>query len=108
VQHELFEYEGRISQLVRLVEIDMPQALGVLGQIVRRLEEYQSGRAGQPGRAYNDVSFARELWPDGEAASPGLSLSKSAAGEVREDATTSLGVVATPETENRGAQDAEV
>jgi len=68
VQHELFEYEGRISQLVRLVEVDMPNALGVLTQIERRLEAYQTGRAGHPGGAYNDVSLVRELWsetPDG-------------------------------------------
>jgi exonuclease VII large subunit len=73
VQHELFEYTGRISQLVRLVEVDMPQALGVLTRIVRRLEDYQSLKAVQSPGAYNDVSFARELWPEmpanGEAAS---------------------------------------
>ena len=34
VQHELFEYEGRISQLVRTVEVDVPQAMGVLHKIV--------------------------------------------------------------------------
>jgi hypothetical protein len=89
VQHELFEYEGRISQLVRLVEVDMPQALAVLTRIVRRLEEYHTATPGSPRGAYNDVSFARELWPDdsGEAASLGLSSSKSAAGEPREDAS---------------------
>jgi hypothetical protein len=73
VQHELFEYEGRISQLVRLVEVDMPQAAGVLTKIIRHLEEYQSLRAGNPRASYNDVSFAKELFsenqPDGEAAS---------------------------------------
>ncbi|MCI0334456.1 MAG: hypothetical protein L0228_14655 [Planctomycetes bacterium] len=68
VQHELFEYEGRISQLTRLVEVDVPQAMGVLTRIVRHLEEYQSLRAGQPRPSYNDVSLAQELWPDGEVA----------------------------------------
>ena len=32
MRHELFEYEGRISQLVKLVEIEVPQAIGVLEQ----------------------------------------------------------------------------
>jgi hypothetical protein len=64
VRHELFEYEGRISQLVRLVELDMPQAIGVLTKIVRRLEEYQEARAGHPRSAYSDVSLVRELWPE--------------------------------------------
>jgi hypothetical protein len=63
LQHELFEYEGRISQLVRTVEIDVPQAMAVLHNIVRRLEEYQSIRAKDPRVAYDDLSLARELWP---------------------------------------------
>jgi exonuclease VII large subunit len=71
VRHELFEYEGRISQMVRLVEADVPQAIGMLGKILRQLEEYQSIRASDPRAAYNDISFARELWPDGEAAASG-------------------------------------
>jgi hypothetical protein len=82
VQHELFEYEGRISQLVRLVEVDMPQALAVLTRIVRRLEEYHTVRVGSPHGAYNDVSFARELWPEN---SEGENV--SAAGDPREDAS---------------------
>ena len=92
IQHELFEYEGRVSQLVRLVEVDMPQALTVLTKIVRRLEDYQSTRPTHPRGAYNDASFARELWPDdsadGEVASPGLSLSKSATGNPSENLKT--------------------
>ena len=68
VQHELFEYQGRISQLVRLVEIDVPQAIGVLHKIVRRLEEYQSVRAADPHHAYNDLALAQDLWPAGESA----------------------------------------
>jgi hypothetical protein len=63
VQHELFEYEGRISQLVRTVEVDVPQAMGVLRKILQRLEEYQAIRANDPRRAYNDFAFAQELWP---------------------------------------------
>jgi hypothetical protein len=69
VQHELFEYEGRISQLVRLVEYDVPQAIGVLAKIVRRLEEYQAVRAEEPRAAYNELALIQEVWTDGESAS---------------------------------------
>jgi hypothetical protein len=68
VRHELFEYEGRISQMVRLADVDVPQAIGVLSKVLRHLEEYQTLRAADPEAAYNDTSFARELWPE-EAAS---------------------------------------
>jgi hypothetical protein len=69
VQHELFEYEGRISQLVRLVEYDVPQAIGILAKIVRRLEEYQAVRAEEPRAAYNELALIQEVWTDGESAS---------------------------------------
>lgn len=68
VQHELFEYQGRISQMVRLIESDAPQAIGMLTKIIRRLEDYQAVRATDPAASYNEVSFARELWGE-EAAS---------------------------------------
>ena len=68
LQHELFEYQGRISQLVRLVEVDAPQAIGVLHKVVRRLEEYQSVRAADPRAAYNDLALAQDLWPDSATA----------------------------------------
>lgn len=69
LRHELFEYEGRISQLVRMAEIDVPQAIGVLDRILRSLEEYQAVRAANPRAGYDDVSMAREIWDDkdGEA-----------------------------------------
>jgi exonuclease VII large subunit len=66
VQHELFEYQGRISQMVRLVEIDVPQAIGVLTRVLRHLEEYQAVRAAEPQTAYNDLALAEELMPAGE------------------------------------------
>jgi hypothetical protein len=69
VQHELFEYEGRISQLVRLVEIDVPQSIGVLHKIVRHLEDYQSVRAAQPGQAFKDIVLAEEIWAVDKATS---------------------------------------
>ncbi|HEY4231921.1 MAG TPA: hypothetical protein VGM76_00715 [Lacipirellulaceae bacterium] len=49
VRHELFEYEGRISQLVELVESDVPAAIGVLNKFVVRLEEYQAIRSRSSG-----------------------------------------------------------
>jgi hypothetical protein len=67
VQHELFEYEGRISQLQRVVEVEAPQAMGVLAKIVRHLEEYQSLPATRPRTAYNAAMLAQELWPEGAA-----------------------------------------
>jgi hypothetical protein len=92
VQHELFEYEGRISQLVRTVEVDVPQALGVLHKVVRRLEEYQSLRTNDPQTSYNDLALAQELWPH-EAASehgPDQHSTEDSAEEDVEPASTEL------------------
>jgi len=41
LQHELFEYEGRIGHMRRLLENELPAARAKLQQIVRRLDEYQ-------------------------------------------------------------------
>jgi hypothetical protein len=90
MRHEMFEYEGRISQLVRLVEVEVPQAIGVLNKILRNLEEYHAVHARDPRTAYDDVAIAKAIWDEndeskkdeienGEAA--------SAAGDVREDAS---------------------
>jgi hypothetical protein len=80
LQHEMFEYEGRISQLVRLVEIEAPQAIGVLQKILRRLEEYKAVRAGGGRGAYDDMALAKELWPAAEPAAVGQEAAKQAAG----------------------------
>jgi hypothetical protein len=66
LQHEFFEYQGRISQLVRLVEVDAPQAMGVLHKIVRHIEDYHSVRSADPRAAYED--FAKQIWPEDEPA----------------------------------------
>src|SRR5687768_10610782 len=68
LEHELFEYQGRISQLLRVVEVDAPQAIGILHKILRQLGEYQSLRAGNPRAPYNDLAVAHDLW-SGNAAS---------------------------------------
>jgi hypothetical protein len=70
VQHELFEYQGRISQIVRLIEIEVPHAIGLLHKIVRRLEDYQTVGAADPQAAYNDLALVKDLWPEGGAATP--------------------------------------
>lgn len=41
IQHEMLEYTGRIGQLKRLLETELPAARARLQQIVRRLDEYQ-------------------------------------------------------------------
>jgi hypothetical protein len=66
LRHELFEYEGRMSQLVKLVEIEVPQAIGVLNRIVRNLEEYQAVRATDPRSSYDDVAMAKTIWTGGD------------------------------------------
>jgi len=66
-QHELFEYDGRISQLVRLVEVEIPKSIAVLEKVLRHLEEYQSVRVVNPRSAYDDVAMARAIWTEAEA-----------------------------------------
>lgn len=44
IQHEMLEYTGRIGQLKRLIETELPAARAKLQQIVRRLDEYQIER----------------------------------------------------------------
>jgi len=41
MQHEMFEYEGRLGQLRRILETELPAARAKLQQIVRRLDAYQ-------------------------------------------------------------------
>lgn len=77
MRHELFEYEGRISQLVRFVEVDVPQAIGVLNKILRHLEEYHAVRAANPGASYDDVAMAKAVFVEGEVEPKG----EDAAGE---------------------------
>lgn len=41
LRHELFEYEGRVTQLKEVTEVDVPQAMATLGKILDRIAEYQ-------------------------------------------------------------------
>lgn len=75
-RHESFEYDGRIGQLRRALEQDLPRAHAALMKILRKLEEYQveqppdagpaappAGEASAPqmGRAVAPPPPAREL-----------------------------------------------
>jgi len=64
LQHELFEYDGRISQLVRILEIDVPKAVATLEKILRHLDEYQAARAAGPRSSYDDVALAKAIWAE--------------------------------------------
>jgi hypothetical protein len=66
IRHEMFEYEGRISQLVEIVEIDAPQAIAILDKLLARLHEYQSFQphADRSRAAANMESLAIELMPE--------------------------------------------
>ena len=44
LRHEQFEYEGRIGQLRRTTEVDVPKAAALLQTILRRIDEYQIER----------------------------------------------------------------
>ena len=44
LRHEQFEYDGRIGQLRRAMELDVPKAAALLQTILRRLDEYQIER----------------------------------------------------------------
>lgn len=99
VQHELFEYEGRMSQMVRMLEVDVPQAIGVLTRITRHLEDYLALRAQIPQSAYDDLSVARAIWPEdaaGELPSDEPANSNDAAAGRSEEATGGNGVGVSP------------
>lgn len=45
ISHEMLEYSGRIGQLKRMLETELPAARARLQQIIHRLEAYQIERA---------------------------------------------------------------
>jgi hypothetical protein len=61
-RHESFEYDGRVGQLRRILESDVPRARAVLARILRRLEEYQIERPPD--------AFAPAAQPSPAAAAP--------------------------------------
>ena len=62
--HEVSEYQGRISRLTRIVEFEIPQAIGILEKILQHLEAYNSVRVGPAQNAYNDAALVQEIWPE--------------------------------------------
>jgi hypothetical protein len=77
VRQEMFEYEGRISQLSRLVEVDGPYAIGVLDRIKHHIEEYEAVSKVQSGASYEALALADAVWrpplPPGESRGEGES-----------------------------------
>jgi len=53
-----------MSQLLRLVEVEVPRAIGVLNRILRNLDEYHAVRAANPRASYDDVAMAKAIWAD--------------------------------------------
>jgi len=98
VRHEMFEYEGRISQMVELVEFDVPRSMAILDRLLTRLEEYQSIRhststsdglaaSAASNPATDPESMARELIPDQSAAPTTDPQTTATANNSREDAS---------------------
>jgi hypothetical protein len=73
-----------------LVEVEVPQAIGVLNKILRNLEEYHAVKARDPRTAYDDVAMAKAIWDENgelKEGEPEDGKVASATGEGREDAS---------------------
>jgi hypothetical protein len=75
VQHEMLEFQGRITQLTSCIEIDVPRAVAVLGRIVDQLAAYREAQssgsrsAATSGRASTTIDTQSDLpQPDSQAA----------------------------------------
>jgi hypothetical protein len=68
VRHEMFEYEGRMTQLNDLVELDVPHAIAIIRKLVGRLEEYQSISTTVGGSALAEALWAEPAKSDGQPA----------------------------------------
>lgn len=64
LQRARFEYEGRISQLNEVVDIDAPQAVAVLQKILRRLEDYQAVKSRASSAGPSAAAILKDIWPD--------------------------------------------
>ena len=51
LRHETFEFDGRVGQLRRLLELDAPKARALLQNVIRRLDEYKIERPPEFGPA---------------------------------------------------------
>jgi hypothetical protein len=57
-RHEQFEYDGRIGQLRRALEHDVPIARALLNKIIRRLEEYKIERPPEASGANLEAPYS--------------------------------------------------
>ena len=61
MKHECFEYEARMSQLQRIIEIDMPAARNKLKDIVSSIDAYQVEKPVELRRNISEQSESKEL-----------------------------------------------
>ncbi len=105
VRHEVFEYQGRISQLVRVVEIDGPYAIGILGRIRDQILEYQAVTQGGGRASYEALALAEELWrrpSDDQATGAGAKSDGDAESEPKQPAAQEDGLSSSPGKEAGG------
>ena len=69
-RQEQFEFDGRLGQLRRTLENDVPRARAVLEQIIRRLEEYQIERPPEVTTPAESVAIVPAV-PSRPSAPPG-------------------------------------
>ena len=81
VRHEMFEYEGRISQLNDVVALDVPHAIGIINRLLARLQEYQDIRT-----SVGSAELAEALWAATPPPSPRVGRGE---GDSSQDATAS-------------------
>lgn len=77
VRHELFEYEGRITQLKSAAEVDVSVAIALLNKFLDRIAEYQllsSGGGSSPLRASSPMPT--NPGDDGKGSSPSANEDK--------------------------------
>lgn len=74
-RHEALEYDGRIGQLRRALEQELPRAMAVLAKIARRLEEY---RVEQPPETFSSVSGEPAAEPAPAMTSPAVEVQSPA------------------------------
>lgn len=74
-RHEQFEYDGRIGQLRRTMEMDVPKAQALLKTIVRRLDEYQIERPPEARMPSEAAAPASNATPVADAQRPTVAAS---------------------------------
>jgi hypothetical protein len=97
VRHEVFEYEGRISQMKEIIEYDVPRSIAILDRLLVHLHDYQSirthstpiGLAASAASApsFGTESMARELMPDEPAPATAAAPAPTNGATPAEDAT---------------------